>query len=160
MPSDQEIIITILFNRSGKKKLTSSEIYLTIEIELNWCTLKEAKKFFSQIIKNKLLEKDGDYYKPTFKYRDIEIPVGFKPSNVFFNNNSSNNQIIPLISEMIDIIGKESKSKKEHVIKDINKISNKINITNEVAAFLVAKEYNIDLSVFIKRVKKKIFMEN
>lgn len=160
MPSDEEIIISFLFNRSGKDRLTSSEIYLTISMELKWYTLQEAKQFFSHILKNMLIVKDGDYYKPNFKYKEIRLPFGFTPSNKLFIIDSSNSQRTSLINEMVDIIIKETPTKKDDVLREINEISNKSNITYEVAAFLIAKEYNIDFSGFIKRVEKKIFEQN
>ena len=56
MPSESEIIIAFLFKRSGKAKLSFSDLYLTLSMDLNWFTPDDAKSFLNLTLKQNLLE--------------------------------------------------------------------------------------------------------
>ena len=84
MASEKEIIITFLFNRSGKSKLSYNEIYLTLSMQLNWFTPDDAKLFINQTIEEKLIKKEKDLLSPNFDYKNIVVPVGFTPSKMVF----------------------------------------------------------------------------
>ena len=47
MPSELEIVITFVYNRSGKSELSFSDLYLTLSMELNWFTPDDAKEFIN-----------------------------------------------------------------------------------------------------------------
>ena len=53
MASEVKIIIAFLFHRSGKTELTSSEIYLTLSMDLNWFSLSKAKDFVNFALNEK-----------------------------------------------------------------------------------------------------------
>jgi hypothetical protein len=160
MPSDEKIVISFLFNRSGKEKLTSSEIYLSLSMELNWFTLQEAKQFLKNVIKNQLLIKDGGYYKPNFKIADVNVPIGFQPAKIVFIEDNLDKRKVSLIDEIVGTIAKTSDFREEDIIKNINEIANKRNIFPIVASLIFAKEYDIDLSDFFMRAYEEIFKEN
>ena len=84
MVSEEEIIITFLFKRSGKSKLSFSDLYLILSMDLNWFTPEDAKAFVNLALKQKLLTKKGDLIKPNFDYDKIIVPVGFTPSKQVF----------------------------------------------------------------------------
>lgn len=160
MPSDEKIVISFLFNRSGKEKLTSSEIYLSLSMELNWFTIQEAKQFLKNVIKNQLLIKDGKYYKPNFKITDVKIPIGFQPGKIVFIEDNLDKRKVSLIDEIVGTIAKASDFKEDDIIKNINEIANKRNIFPIVASLIFAKEYDIDLSDFFMRVDEELLKEN
>lgn len=160
MSSDEKIVISFLFNRSGKESLTSSEINLSLSMELNWFTLQEAKQFLINVVKNKLLIKAGEYYKPSFEIADVKVPIGFRPSRIVFMESTLDKRNMSLIDEIVETIAKESDFKEEDIIKNINEIANKRNIFPIVASLIFAKEYDIDLSDFLKKVDEEMFKEN
>ncbi|MCK5459307.1 MAG: DUF2240 family protein, partial [Thermoplasmatales archaeon] len=60
MNSEAQMIISFLFKRSGKDKLTEPEIYLPLSLELGWFSTREAKGFVTYVLQQKLLvKKDG-----------------------------------------------------------------------------------------------------
>ena len=71
MASEKEIIITFLYNRSGKSKLSYNELYLTLSIELNWFTPDDAKLFINQSISENLLKKEKEELSPNFDFHKI-----------------------------------------------------------------------------------------
>jgi len=83
MDSEIKIIIAFLFNRSGKKEMSFSEIYLSLSMDLNWFTPDDAKKFLNYAIKNKFLIKKGSLIEPAIEISKITIPVGFSPTKKY-----------------------------------------------------------------------------
>ena len=71
MDSEGMFIVTSVFKRSGKKKLSSSDIYLILSMDLGWFPPAEAKKFVLWAEENNLLKKEGDFLIPTFDLKTI-----------------------------------------------------------------------------------------
>ncbi len=76
MASENEIIIAFLFKRSGKEKMSCSELYLNLSMELGWFSPEDAKKFLYKEIKNKLLTNEDEQISLTFDVNKIKIPFG------------------------------------------------------------------------------------
>jgi hypothetical protein len=159
MASEKEIIITFLFNRSGKSKLSYNEIYLTLSMQLNWFTPDDAKLFINQTIEEDLLKKEKDLLIPSFDYRNIVVPVGFSPSKMVFKEKTE----IPkkkekeLIKKMLNILSEKTKVNEEEILSKIKKLENEKNITIEVAALLIGKEYNVNLKDYFDEIELSIF---
>lgn len=160
MPSETEIIVAFLFKRSGKSKLSFSELYLTLSMDLNWFTPEDAKAFLNLALKQKLLIKKDESIQPNFDYDKIVVPVGFTPSKQIFEvkeiekheekDEAVLNKIIKRLIEKTDL-------DRTQVNELINSIAEEKNIKAEVAALLVGKEHNISLTDFIGEVEKDIF---
>jgi len=163
MPSESEIIITFIYKRSGKTKLSFSDIYLTLSMDLNWFTPEDAKSFVNNALKQELLINKGEEIQINFDYKKINVPVGFIPSRQAFNEKKDliNEEIEDSISNKIvkRIIEKTSLDKIQ-VINDINSIASEKNITKEVAALLVGKNHNINLDDFLKEIEQGLFTES
>lgn len=160
MDSEEEIIIAFVFNRSGKREIDHSKFYLTLSLDLNWFTPEDAKTFVNQAIKHELLIKKEDAVKPNFDISKINIPTGFYPSKNLFREKKIVNKVIEkkdVFESIIDKISKESKLDKKDLIEKINQLEKQKNISREVAALLVGKENNVDLSEFLDDIESKIF---
>lgn len=161
MASEKEIIITFLFNRSGKSKLSYNEIYLTLSMQLNWFTPDDAKLFINQTIEEDLLKKEKDLLNPNFDYKNIVVPVGFTPSKMVFKEKTE----IPkkkeneLIKKILNILSEKTKVDKKEILSKIKKIEKEKNITLEVAALLIGKEYNVTLKDYFDEVESSLFEE-
>ena len=55
MDSEWKIIIAFLFKRSGKEKLSLSEFYLSLSMDLKWFSPQQAKAFVNHAVEQKLL---------------------------------------------------------------------------------------------------------
>ena len=84
--SEFKIVISFIFKRSGKEKLTLSEIYLPLSMDLKWFSPQEAKEFVNFALKQKILNKKNDFIFPNFNYKDINIPIGYKPKKEILQN--------------------------------------------------------------------------
>jgi hypothetical protein len=158
MTYEEKIIISFLFKRSGKEKLTFSELYLALSIDLKWFTPKKAKDFLNSALEKNFLVKKNDLISPNFNYNKILIPIGFRPSNEFFieyKNDFKENENI--LNRIVNRIAEKSESSKKDIFEKINYIEKNRNLFLEVAALLVGKENNVNLEDFFKIIEDEIF---
>lgn len=159
MDSEEEIVIAFLFKRSGKSKLKESEIYLPLSLELGWFPTKDARQFIEYAIKQKLLTKKEGLLTPSFDVEKIDIPVGFSPSKSTFNVEESKVEE-DVFQKIVNRIIEKTNHTYEEIIKEIKQIQEEKKIIPEVAALLLAKEFNIDVEDSFDAVEKIIFREN
>lgn len=160
MVSEEEIIITFLFKRSGKPKLSFSDLYLTLSMNLNWFTPEGAKEFVSFALKQKLLTKKGEAITPNFDYEKIVVPVGFTPSKRVFEEKETkkrDEKVETVLNKIVKQLVEKTDLDESQVIEKINATSKEKNITTEVAALLIGKEYNVSLVDFFKEIEETIF---
>ena len=158
MVSENEIIIAFLFKRSGKEKMSFSELYLNLSMDLNWFSPEDAKKFLNDAIKKNLLIKEDDQILLSFDINKITIPLGFSPSKrVFFEKkNQKGIEEINILEQIVKKIHEKTNLKEQQIIDKINEISKEKNINEEIAALIIGKEYEIEINDFLKELEKKI----
>ena len=156
--SEFKIVISFIFKRSGKEKLTLSEVYLPLSMDLKWFSPQEAKEFVNFALKQKILNKKNDFIFPNFNYKDINIPIGYKPKkeilqkelNSTYEKKDILNLIVRRISEKTDL-------EEEKIFENINEIERTKNITKEVASLFLGFEYDVTLNDFLDIVESIIF---
>jgi hypothetical protein len=163
MNDEEEIIIAFLFKHSGKKELSFSDLYLTLSMELNWFTPEDAKKFLNQAIKNHLLNKKEEQVTPTYDYDKIDIPVGFQPTQKVFQEKKiekPKEKKEKVLNQIIKELVQKSKLDEKKIMKKIKEVEKFRNLTVEVAALLVGKEYNIVFDEeILEKVEEEIFQK-
>ena len=160
MNSEAKIIIAFLFNRSGKSKLSFSELYLTLSMNLNWFTPDDAKEFVQIAIKEKLLLKKDDLVIPGFDHNKITVPVGFTPTKHVFEKKEvekDDEEPVDILSKIVTQINEKTKLSKDEILKKIREIEKEKNITTEVAALMVGKDFDVSLEGLYEDVENKIF---
>jgi len=155
MTSESEIIIAFLFKRSGKNVLGSSEFYLTLSMDLNWFTPKQAKDFLKKSIDEGLIIKDDEEIKVNFDLKNISIPLGFYPSNKMFEEKT---ELRPaktenILDELINRLVSNSDLNEKEVIEKIKTIEKEKNINAEVAALLLGKDLDVSLDMYFDLIK-------
>ena len=159
MNSEAHIIISFLFKRSGKGKLTEPEIYLSLSLELGWFSAREAKGFVTYALHQKLLVKKDGLLTPSFNVEKITVPVGFLPTEKPFavekteSKEEEKNSIDVIVKQIIEKTGKKT----EEVFEEIKQVETEKNILPEVAVLLVAKEYGVALDNWFDLVEKSLF---
>jgi len=159
MPSESEIVIAFIFKRSGKNELGFSEFYLSLSMDLNWLTPKQAKEFINIALKQKLLIKKDDLIKPNFDYNKTSVPVGFYPSKQVFEEKEVKKHVKEedVLKKIIRRIVEKTGLKDQELLDKIHEIEKEKNITSEIAALLVGKEHNVSLDDFFNKIDEKIF---
>jgi len=163
MESEKEIIISFLFKRSGKASLKFSDLYLALSMDLNWFTPDDAKAFINLALKKNLLNKEDDLLKPNFDYEKTVVPLGFSPSKKVFEikeAKTKNEKEESVLEKIIKILIKKTDVNRANLTNSINIIVKEKGITEEVAALLIGKQYNINFDDFYKIIEEKIFENN
>jgi len=158
MASEEEIIIAFVFDRSGKNEMPFSEFYLTLSIELNWFTPDVAKTLSNTFIKNKLLIKTKELVKPGFDINKIKAPLGFYPSKKVLERKEPVEELTEkdLFTDILNELTSKTEKNKEEILEKINKIQEEKNITKEIAALIVGKEFEIDLTEYFEKVEEEL----
>jgi hypothetical protein len=163
MNHEEKIVLAFIYKRTGKEVLSFSEMYLTISMNLNWCSPIEAKNFIKNCIEKNLLLEEKEFLKPNFKPDDINIPVGFKPSTDFFEkrkNEKIDEKKLETNQNLISEIAKKSDKAIEEINEEIKTLSTEKNLFFDVAALIYAEEFDIDLKGYIKKIEESVFIEN
>jgi hypothetical protein len=160
MNSEYKIIIAFVFNRAGKKEITFSEFYLTLSMELKWFTPEDAKTFTKNAIKHSLLREEDEQITPNFNIDEIQIPTGFYPSEKivqqkeFKKEQKQDENILDIIVEKIV---EKSNLDKKTITQQIKELEKEKNITPEIAALLIGKEYNLVFDELLDKIEKTVF---
>jgi hypothetical protein len=159
MDSEVKIIISFIFKGSGKGELSFSDLYLTLSIKLNWFTPDDAKKFVNEAIEKKFLVKKDDLIRPSFDIEKVQVPLGFYPSKRVFVEEEPIEETPDedLLTQIIRKISENINEKEQDILKKVKRIEEEKKVTAEVAALLIGKESNIDLSKFFDQIENQIF---
>ena len=162
MTDQEKIILSFIFNRSGKSNLKESDIYLPLSLELGWFSLQQAKEFVKKCIQHKNLEVTDGLLSPSFDIDTIVIPTGFYPVIQKEKNEMSDNKQPPKqsVAEYIEHITKRSGKTNEEIKKEIQDQQREKNMIYEVAALSIANIYGVDSSQYYGIIEKSIFTEN
>ena len=109
-----------------------------------------------------LIKKDG-FLTPSFDIEKISIPVGFYPSKKDFvdeENDPNLDDKKSVIDIVVHRIVEKTNQNSENIAKEIKQLETEKNILPEVAALLIAKNYNTDIEDIFESVENKIFREN
>jgi hypothetical protein len=138
-----KIVISEPFKRRGKARLTPAEFTFALTLELKWLTPEESRQVIDESLKAGLMREEKDRIVPSFDYRSVVTPAGFKPGVDLFCKK-------PLLDRIIDILTgsgvtdaeaqKLIKSKQEYLC-DL--------ATPAVAGLIVARERGLDVSPYI-----------
>lgn len=161
MQNEEKVIIAFLYKRSGKEKLNFSDLYLTLSMDLNWYSPEEAKAFVESALKKEFLKQNEKSIEPNFDITEIDVPLGFHPKKqITEKKEKKTHEEKDIFSKILKHIIEKTSEDKKTVIEKITKTEHEKNVTKEVAALLVGKEYNVEVTDFLSEVEKNLFTEN
>ena len=161
MDHEVKIIIAFLFKKSGKEKLSYSDLYLTLSMDLNWFTPDEAKAVIDNALKQKMLTQKDKLIEPNFNVDEIVVPAGFRPTKQISEKkekkiHGEQNILATIVKRIVE----RTDLTDESIMKKIKETENERNVTPDVAALLVGKEYEISLEDLFDEMEKSLFKEN
>ena len=145
--------LAYLFQRKGKNVLSEKELTMSVSMDLGWFSPDEAKRLIDVSLELKLLSKGNEGLSPTFDYEALTIPIDFSPSRNILEVESQE----PLLLAIVRNIQDKTNMDKSKVMAEINKKQNTLRVDIEVAAILIAKKYDVDISGFLREVESEIF---
>ncbi len=162
MYDEAKQIIAFVFNRSGKKSLQDSEVYLTISMELKWCSPKIAKEFVSNACVVGLLGKEEEEITPLFDPQAILIPLGFRPTEEMFvlGNNQQRIEVYEqknAIDMIIERVQNKTSLGRVVIQDEIQALIEKKQLHAYSAAAILARSYGVNIVDIIPKLKEEAF---
>jgi hypothetical protein len=145
--------LVYLFQRKGKDILSEKELILSVSIDLGWFTPDEAKRLVDICLELKLLSEVDTGLTPNFDYKSYLIPIDFTPSKNILQMEAQE----PLLFSILRHIDSKTGLGRSNIMSEINKKQDALDVEIEVAAILVAKKYEIDISGFLREAESEIF---
>jgi hypothetical protein len=145
--------ISYLYQRKGTDILTEKEVILSVSMDLGWFSPDEARKLLDISLELKLLKKTEHGLKPTFDHNKFTVPIDLKPSKNILQLESQE----PLLFSIVRSIEESTDQKRNIIMAEINKKQVALNVEIEVAAIIVAKKYDIDISGYLREAEMEIF---
>lgn len=145
--------LAYLYQRKGKDVLSEKELILSISMDLGWFSPDEAKQLINVCLELRLLSRTDSGLKPSFDYKDFSLPIDFTPSKNILQVESQE----PLLLSIVRSIHEKTKLEKKDIIAEINKKQDALDVEIEVAAILVTRRYEVDISGFLREAEQEIF---
>ena len=148
-----KVALVYLFQRIGKDVLSEKELILSASMDLGWFTPDEAKQLIDICLELKLLSEVDIGLTPNFDFNNYSIPIDFTPSNNILQLEA----LEPLLFSTLRQIDSKTGFGRTIIMSEINKKQDAIDVEIEIAAILVAKKYEIDISGFLREAESEIF---
>ena len=155
-------IVSFVLKRIGKEEVSETEFYLTLSMQLQWCSPHIAQQFVKRCVQDGVLRKENDVLSPCFSIKSLSIPIGFKPTSEFFMKFKPRQSSLKVDErpDIIDQIMKETVFSKSDILKTVESIMKEKMINKTVALLVFAKRHAIDISSFIDDAENEMFKEN
>ncbi len=151
----EELMDTLahLFQRRGKDILSDNELILSASMDLGWFSPDEVKQLIDVCLELKLLNRTEQGLKPSFDYKALSIPIDFTPSKNILEVESQE----PLLLSIVRSIDEKTGLGRNNIMAEINKKQVALDVEIEVAAILIAKNYEVEISGFLREAEAEIF---
>lgn len=150
---DLETCLALLFKRKGKQILSEKEFVFSASMDFRWFSPKEAQTLLEIGVKRGLLERSEGMVKPTFDYKNIEVPINYRPCKDILKDVQPD---VSLFGQILDSMAISTGLKKRDLVARVNKLQDRLGVDIEVAALALAKDLGIDIMPFVDRVKAEI----
>lgn len=162
---DDEIakcVITFVMKNNGKQEILESEFYLTLSMKLQWCSPHLAKQFIQRALQDILLIKRKGLLSSSFSLKDVPIPVGFNPTNEFFQNykpkRSSLNTVIK--PDLLSHIASNTSFSDNEIQTNIKSIMKEKQVSKNIALLLFGKKHDVSIDNYMASVEEDLFIKN
>ena len=155
MSDELKKCLAALFRQKGKDLMNEREFVYAASMDLHWFSPKEAQILLDASIKSGLLKISHGTLSPTFEISDDMFEIDYKPSkDIIIVEQESEGR--DLFMELVDKISSISKLPRKDIVAKINKVRERLPIDIEVAALIVARDLEIEISNNIKIVREEV----
>ena len=142
------------FRGKGKNVVTEKEFVMTVSMDLRWVQPTDAERLLALLLGAGHLEKDGEYIRPAFDVHDTDVPIGFRPSPNIIGTRAAKKLPVPpeggLLSELMARAESVGVKKKDFIVA-VNTIQRRLNVDIEIAALLMLRDRDVDISEYYGR---------
>lgn len=151
--SGLEMAIAQVFRRKGKASMAEKDFVFAVSLDFRWFTPKEAQRLLELGIESGLLAVEGAAVKPTFDYKEQDIPKGYVPTAELLQKSA---QPRGLFMRIVEDISRTADLPAKEVISQVNGIQDRMGVDAEAAALVVASNYGVDASEYLDAVEEEI----
>jgi len=155
MTAELKKCLTMIFRRKGKELLGEHEFVYAASMDLHWFPPKEAQKLLEVAMREGLLKLSQGMLSPTFELVDENLELDYRPSDDMLKSHTKPEKN-DLFYDITSKIMSGAKLPKKEVVSKINKMRERMDIDIEVAALLVARGYEIDISEEISIAEQRL----
>lgn len=151
--SELQRSLAFIFLRKGKEYLTEKEIVYSASMDLRWFSPKDAQKLLDFGLREKLLERRDGSVRLGFDPKSVELPLDFRPSKAAIEEPRE------LLSPFVEVLERLSVARglpRKTIVSKINHKQESLAIDAEVAALLIARELEVDVSDLYDRVESEL----
>ncbi len=145
--------LAFLFQKEGSE-ISKTDFVMAQSVDLDWFSSEKAEKVVDRALELDLVEiEDGDII-AEFDYEDVDIPMGFEPSEEILEKKEKD-----LFPKLLNDIVENSDRSKQEMISKANKKQDDMNIEIKTALLLVAREEGIsvpDKDDYIEEISREI----
>lgn len=146
--TDLMMTVAMPFRKRGKDSLTTSEFIFALSLDLGWFSPEQAKEVLGKAKEGDLVSIKDDEISPSFDFKAIEIPLGFRPDL------KSERSIFERVIEKVMMTGLSRKESIALVNEKQERMATLIEI--EVSALLVAKDRGANVEDLVDEVYRSL----
>jgi hypothetical protein len=151
--TELETAIAQIFRRKGKAALAEKDFVFAASLDFGWFGPKDAQKLLELGLESELLAMENGMVKPTFDYKALEISKGFAPTTELFQTTA---QPKGIFLKIVESISRKTDLPAKDLISQINQTQDRMGVEVEVAALIVARNYEVDVSEYMDIVEEEI----
>ncbi|MEF8832090.1 MAG: DUF2240 family protein [Candidatus Thermoplasmatota archaeon] len=145
--------LAFLFQKEGEE-ITKDDFIYAQSVDLEWFSSGRAKKVIERALESDLIEITEDKISPNFDYEDVDIPMGFEPSEDIFKEKKKD-----IFPELLNKVAEKTDLSKQEIMSKVNEKQDQLNIEITTAVLLVSQEHDISFEnreQRIEEISKKI----
>jgi hypothetical protein len=151
----------------GKNVITEKEFLMSISMDLHWMPYGDAQKVLAAMLTAGVLEKNGEYLKPSFDVAEVDVPVAYRPSRELIASAGSKTSVPAKqqpakqqksadVFPMLMTEAVEAGMEKRDFISECNVVQKKLNIDIAAAGLLVLRDRGVDIGPFVERTYESV----
>ncbi|MFP3872634.1 MAG: DUF2240 family protein [Candidatus Natronoplasma sp.] len=153
MKEELKRALAFLFQREGETVDKEDFIYIQ-SADLDWYSSDHARQLLNKGLEFGLIKVKDDSVIARFDFEDVDIPIGFEPSEEIFKEERKD-----IFPELLDLVSEKSGHPKQEIMSLVNEKQDKMNIEVKTALLLVAQEKEIEIEdeeEYIEKVSEEI----
>ena len=107
-----------------------------------------------------LLKECGDTLITNFDLDKIKIPTGFQPSKDMSFEEAITNSSVNTLDDLICKISNKTGYSAKEILEKIQSISSKKQVSFEIAALLICKDFRVNFDEYLEIIENIIFKNN
>lgn len=148
-----EAALALIFRRKGKSSMSEKDFVFAASLDYRWFSPKDAQRLLETAVAGELLALEDGKVRPTFDYRNTEVPKGYAPGPELLQKPPEPKG---MLMRIVESVAAKSGQPVQEVVSRVNRIQDSMGVDSEVAALLAAGELGVDAGEFYDTVEEEL----